>query len=179
MRSVTLNDRIIVVPYDPAWITMFRAESKRINRALKDNLVSINHIGSTAIPGIFAKPIIDILLEVHGLVLLDNQQGAMEELGYEAMGEFGIPGRRYFRKSDPSGVRTHHVHAFQVGSAEIERHLAFRDYMIAHPAEAQAYGELKKQLARAHPKDRQAYMDGKDQFVKEQEAKALKWRRLQ
>ena len=69
------------------------------------------------------------------------------------------------------------MHAFQSGSADIERLLAFRDYMIAHPAEAQAYGALKRKLARAHPEDRQAYVDGKDEFVKEHEAKALNWRR--
>ena len=69
------------------------------------------------------------------------------------------------------------MHAFQNGSAEIEQLLAFRDYMIAHPAEAQAYGALKRELARAHPEDRQAYVDGKDEFVKEHEAKALNWRR--
>jgi GrpB-like predicted nucleotidyltransferase (UPF0157 family) len=174
---VGLPDRVVVVPYDPTWPGEFEAESKRILRALGDNVVSVHHMGSTAVPGLFAKPIIDVLLEVHDIVCLDGQTGAMEDLGYEAMGEFGIPGRRYFRKCDRSGVRTHHVHAFQVGSAEIERHLAFRDYMVAHPAEAQAYGALKRELARAHPDDRQAYMDGKDAFVKEHEAKALAWRR--
>jgi GrpB-like predicted nucleotidyltransferase (UPF0157 family) len=172
---VGLPDRVVVVPYDPAWPSEFETESKRILRALGDNVLYAHHIGSTAIPGIFAKPIVDILLEVHDLVRLDGQTGAMEDLGYEAMGEFGIPGRRYFRRRDRSGVRTHHVHAFQRGSAEIERLLAFRDYMIAHPAEAQAYGALKRELARVHAEDRQAYMDGKDGFIKEHEAKALKW----
>ena len=93
------------------------------------------------------------------------------------MGEFGIPGRRYFRKRNHLGVRTHHVHAFQTRNPEIERHLAFRDYMIAHPMDAQAYGALKRELARVYPHDRQAYMDGKDKFVKEHEARALRWRR--
>ena len=172
-----MRDQIVVVPYDPAWQGEFETESKRILHALGNNVVSVHHIGSTAIPGIFAKPIIDILLEVNDLVRLDDETGAMQELGYEAMGEFGIPGRRYFRKSDRSGVRTHHVHAFQTGSPEIERHLAFRDYMIAHPTAARAYGALKRELARAYPHDRQAYVDGKDEFVKEHEAKALSWRR--
>lgn len=170
-------DQIVVTPYDPAWQGEFETESKRILHALGNNVVSVHHIGSTAIPGIFAKPIIDILLEINDLVQLDNETGAMQELGYGAMGEFGIPGRRYFRKSNRSGVRTHHVHAFQTGNPEIERHLAFRDYMIAHPAEAQAYGALKRELARVYPHDRRAYMDGKDGFVKEHEAKALSWRR--
>jgi GrpB-like predicted nucleotidyltransferase (UPF0157 family) len=174
-QEVTLPDRVVVVPYDPAWRSQFATEAELILRALGDNVVAVHHIGSTAIPGIFAKPIIDILLEVHDLARLDSQAGALMELGYEAMGEFGIPGRRYFRKINDAGVRTHHVHAFQAGSAEVERHLAFRDYMIAHPAAAEAYGALKRELAQAHPDDRQAYMDGKDTFVKEHEAKALDW----
>lgn len=172
-----MADRIVVVAYDPAWPAEFEAEAQRIARALGSNVVALHHIGSTAIPGMFAKPILDILLEVDDLAALDRETGALQALGYEAMGEFGIPRRRYFRKSNAAGVRTHHLHAFQVGDAEIERHLAFRDYLIAHPAAAQAYGALKQELARRFVDDRQAYMDGKDAFVKEQEAKALQWRR--
>ena len=175
--EVDLLDQIVVMPYDPAWQGDFETEAKRILHALGNIVVSVHHIGSTAIPGIFAKPIIDILLEVDNLVQLDNETGAMQELSYEAMGEFGIPGRRYFRKNNHLGVRTHQVHAFQIRNPEIERHLAFRDYMIAHPMQAQAYGALKRELAREYPNDSQAYMDGKDEFVKEHEAKALSWRR--
>lgn len=104
---------------------------------------------------------------------LDSKRSAMEQLGYEAMGEFGIPGRRYFRKDDASGIRTHHVHAFQSGSPEIERHLVFRDYMIAHPEAAQAYSLLKQRLAQEYPGDKEAYMDGKDPFIKEHLAQAI------
>ena len=174
---VGLPDLVIVVPYDPTWSGEFVTESKHILCALGDNVASMYHIGSTAIPGIFAKPILDILLVVHDVFRLDSQAGSMKELGYEAMGEFGISGRRYFRKSNRLGVSTHHVHAYQSGSADIERHIAFRDYLIAHPAEAQAYSALKRELARVHPEDRQAYVNGKDAFVKEHEAKALDWRR--
>ena len=93
--------------------------------ALRGVVVALHHIGSTSIPGIFAKPIIDILLEVSDLEKLDKQSHALVALGYERLGEFGIVGRRYFRKNSASGIRTHHVHAFQTGNAEIERHLAF------------------------------------------------------
>ena len=168
--------RIQVVAHDPAWRSEFEAEEKRIARALGDIVVRLHHIGSTAIPGIFAKPIIDILLEVENIVRLDEESSAMEQLGYEATGEFGIPGRRYFRKDNASSIRTHQVRAFQTGSPEIARHLAFRDYMIAHPMEAQTYGALKQRLALEHPDDMEAYMDGKDAYIKEHEAKALAWR---
>ena len=171
--------RIQVVAHDPAWRSEFDAERDCIAHALGDIVIRLHHIGSTAIPGIFAKPIIDILLEVGDIVRLDERSSTLEELGYEAMGEFGIPGRRYFRKNHASGIRTHQVHAFQVGSKEVERHLAFRDYMIAHTVEAQAYSELKQRLALAHPDDIEAYMDGKDPFIKEHEAKAIAWRSSQ
>ncbi len=162
--------------YDPAWQGAFEAEADEIARALGDIVVALHHIGSTAIPGIYAKPIIDMLLEVDEIGRLDDRSAALERLGYEAMGEFGIPGRRYFHKEDASGTRTHHVHAFQADSPEIERHLAFRDYMIAHPEAARQYGALKRRLAREHPDDIEAYMDGKDPFIKEHEAGALAWR---
>jgi len=168
--------RVRVVAHNPAWKREFEAEAKHIANALEDIFISIHHIGSTAIPGIFAKPIIDILLIVDDIIRLDDKSSAMEQLGYEVMGEYGIPGRRYFRKNNSSGIRrTHQVHSFQSYSPEIKRHLAFRDYMLAHPIEAQAYSTLKQRLAREHPKDIAAYMDGKDPFIKEHEAKAMAW----
>ena len=175
-QEFTLPMRVRVVAHDPAWKNDFEAEADHIARALGDIVVSLYHIGSTAIPGIFAKPIIDILLEVDDIVRLDGRSSAMEQLGYEAMGEFGIPGRRYFRREIASGIRTRQVHAFASGSTEIERHLAFRDFMIAHPTEAQAYSQLKQRLAREHPCDIEAYIDGKDLFIKEHEGKAITWR---
>ncbi len=171
-----MQRKIEVVPYDTGWVSEFEAEGKRISGALGETVVRLHHIGSTAIPGIYAKPIIDFLMEVYDIVKLDDKSSALVKLGYEAKGEFGIPGRRYFRKNDASGVRTHQIHAFGVGSPEIERHLAFRDYMSVHAAEARAYSELKKSLAILHPHDIQAYMDGKDAFIKEHEAKAIAWR---
>ena len=103
----------------------------------------------------------------------------MESRGYEGKGEYGIPGRRYFRKDNREGVRTHHVHAFEAGSAEAERHLAFRDYMLAHPSEAQRYSELKRRLAEEHPQSMDGYIDGKDGFIKEIDRRAARWRASQ
>ena len=168
---------IRVVPYDPRWPADFEVEAARIMRALGEIVVRLHHIGSTAIPTTSAKPIIDLLLEVVAVSDLDRRTSAMEALGYEAMGEFGIPGRRYFRRNDAAGMRTHQVHAFDATSPELERHLAFRDYMIAHPTIAREYGALKQRLAAAHPDDIIAYSNGKDAFVKEHEARALQWRR--
>lgn len=164
-----------VVPYDPAWKQAYAAEAARISAALRDAHAEVHHIGSTAIPGIYAKPIIDILLVVPSLESLDARANAMVELGYEALGEFGIAGRRYFRKNNKNGMRTHQVHAFQRGTDGEKRHLAFRDYMNAHPQAAQQYSQLKQRLAIACAGSIQDYMDGKDSFVKHHEAAALAW----
>ena len=168
--------RIEVIPHDPAWQGEFSAEAQRIRRALGKIVVRLHHIGSTAIPGLSAKPIIDLLLEVEEVAELDDRSADLQALGYEVMGEFGIPGRRYFRKNNASGVRTHQLHAFKADAAQVERHLAFRDYLIAHPAEAGLYSELKQKLAQTHPGDIEAYMDGKDPFIKEHQARAIAWR---
>jgi GrpB-like predicted nucleotidyltransferase (UPF0157 family) len=169
--------KVRVVPPDPGWPAEFAAEAGRVRAALGGMTAAVHHIGSTAVPGLWAKPIIDLLLEVEALEALDARAPALTGLGYEALGEFGIPGRRYFRKNSAAGVRTHQIHAFARGGAEGERHLAFRDYLIAHPEVARAYGRLKQRLAAAHPDDLEAYMDGKDPFIKEHEAKAVRWSR--
>jgi GrpB-like predicted nucleotidyltransferase (UPF0157 family) len=171
--------KVEVVPHDPRWRDAFEAEARRVAAALGENVSAIHHIGSTAIPGIYAKPIIDLLVEVGDLNGVDGRGSAMESLGYEVMGEYGIPGRRYFRKDDREGIRTHHVHVFEAGSAEAERHLAFRDYMLAHPADARSYSELKRKLAEEHPQSPDGYMDGKDAFVKEVDRRAKRWRASQ
>ncbi|AFY49121.1 hypothetical protein Nos7524_3324 [Nostoc sp. PCC 7524] len=167
--------KVEVVPHNPNWRSEFASESQQIALALRENLVAVHHIGSTAIPQIYAKPIIDILVEVKEITKVDEQSSAIEALGYEVMGEYGIPGRRYFRKHNKAGVRTHHIHTFAVGSADIKRHLAFRDYMIAHVEDAQKYSELKRELAKKYPDDIEGYMDGKDGFIQEMERKALEW----
>lgn len=167
--------RVEVVPPDPTWKEKFETEAQQIARVMGENVVAIHHIGSTAIPGIYAKPIIDFLVEVRDIHQTDAHTAEMTAIGYEALGEFGLPGRRYFRKNRSPEIRTHNVHTYEVGSSEITRHLAFRDYLIAHPAIAQQYSDLKQQLAQQHPQDIEGYMDGKDAFVKAIERQALVW----
>ena len=148
-----------VVPYDPSWLHRFDLERDRVANALGDIVVALHHIGSTT-----------------DQAERDRRSPRIESLGYEAKGEFGIPGRRYFRRDDANGIRTHQVHAFAFDSGEVLRHLAFRDYLIANPQVAESYGDLKEQLAARFPHDIEAYSHGKDGFVKEHEAKALLWR---
>ena len=171
--------KVEVVPHNSEWQKAFRAEAKLIAAALGENVAAVHHIGSTAIPGIYAKPGIDLLIEVKNITEVDNRSAAMESLGYEVMGEFGISGRRYFRKDSVKGIRTHQIHTFESGSAQVERHLAFRDYLAAHPADAQKYSELKRKLAAEHPQNMDGYIDGKEDFIKDTDRKAAEWRRSQ
>ncbi|MDO8270589.1 MAG: GrpB family protein [Gammaproteobacteria bacterium] len=166
---------ILVVKHNPDWARLFEQEAHRIRLAVGGTAVQIHHIGSTAISHTKAKPVIDILLEATSLDSLDQKNQSLEALGYEAKGEFGIPGRRYFRLDDATGRRTHQIHAFEAGVQNVIRHIAFRDYMRAHPPIAVEYGELKERLARENPNDMEAYIDGKDSFVKEHERRALLW----
>ena len=168
---------IEVVPHDPSWVVQFESEAAIWRRLLVPSLVGIHHIGSTAVPAIYAKPIIDILVEVTDLRAVDERVAMVEAAGYEAMGEFGIAGRRYFRKDDDRGIRRFQTHVFSAGSADIERHLAFRDYLRSHPSVASEYSRLKRSLAKQCGHDREAYIKGKDPFIKTQEHLALRWRR--
>jgi len=167
--------QVQVAPPNPKWTSWFRDEELLLRDALHDIDYEIHHIGSTAIPGIFAKPVIDILLLVQDLELLDFRNSKFRLLGYESMGEFGIPERRYFRKDSPQGIRTHQVHSFTQGSLGATRHLAFRDYMKSHTEAANAYSLLKQNLASSFPDNMQAYIEGKDEFVKQHEDLALTW----
>ena len=162
-----------VVPYNPSWPTQFEAEAQALRTLLGGGIENIHHIGSTSVPGLAAKPIIDIILEVNEISTLDAMKMKFENLGYEVMGEYGIPRRRYFRKG--GARRTHHIHAFASGDNHVARHLAFRDYLRAHPTVAKEYAEVKQLAAERSNNDIEDYCDAKDPFVKEHEAKALQW----
>ncbi len=166
---------VFVVPHDTRWKMAFADEAKAIERALATTPIQLHHIGSTAIPDILAKPVIDLLATVSRLYDVDVQTHAFESLGYEAMGAYGIEGRRYFRKFDSDGTRTHHLHVFEEGSHHAERHLAFRDYLTAHPEVAKEYSALKEHLTRGNSVTWDAYMDGKDPFVSRVEPQAVDW----
>jgi GrpB-like predicted nucleotidyltransferase (UPF0157 family) len=164
---------ILVVPYNPEWPATFEMEAGLISRALGTAATVIHHIGSTSIPGIYAKPIIDVLVETSSVNEIDSRSSEMEAIGFEVLGEFGINGRRYFRKFNDAGLRTCHIHSFANGSIDAKRHIAFRDYMRAHPLEAKEYSELKQMLARKFPHDSEGYMDGKDDFINAVEELAM------
>lgn len=169
-----MAQHIVVVEYEPQWIREFKKEANLVQNILGENCVFVHHIGSTAVPGLAAKPIIDIMPVVHNLKQVDAVKTTFEGIGYEYLGEFGIPGRRFLRKGGDE--RTHHIHIFSESQKEdIERHLAVRDYLRAHKDACDAYAELKKTLAKKYPYDRDGYCNGKDEFMKQLEEKALNW----
>lgn len=164
---------IEVVPYDPRWQKEYIEESRKIRDILNCEIVEIHHIGSTAIPGIYAKPIIDILIVVKDIENIDKYNEKMHGLGYISKGEFGIEGRRFFLKGLYD--RTHHMHIFETGNPEIIRHLNFRDYMISHPETAKDYEKLKRGLSVKFRYDNEGYCKGKDEYIKDIDQRAKAW----
>lgn len=164
---------VIVREYDPRYPALYEGEAASLSRILGESLLSIHHIGSTAVPGLKSKPIIDIMVAVRSLADVDGKKGEFEEIGYECLGEFGIKGRRYLRKGGDE--RTHQVHIFEGGDkGNLMRHLAVRDYLIAHEDVRGEYGRLKEALALRFPYDIESYCDGKEAFVRKLEGKALR-----
>ena len=173
--------RIIeVVDYDPVWIAAFEKEAALLNAVFGQRVVEVHHIGSTAVPNLDAKPIIDILVVLDNTDDINSFDRAMEDIGYRVRGECldapipGTPGRFYFTK-ETNGVRSHHVHVYAKGHADIFDKLAFRDYLRAHKDTATIYGELKLRIAAEHRFDNIGYMTAKDGFVKSTLIEARRW----
>ncbi len=148
--------------YNPNWSLLFLAEKERLFASLGNDVLDVQHIGSTAIPGMPAKPILDIGVAVANFEEASRCIPLLEQLGYRYKGENGIPRRHYFVKGEP---RTHHLHMLEIESAEWKSHLRFRDYLRRNPASAQAYASLKQNLATQFATDREAYQNGKEDFI--------------
>lgn len=151
---------IRVVKYNPEWVQTFHDEAIKIKEALGNNCTETHHIGSTSVPGLSAKPIIDILPVVVDLRAVDEKNFKMQELGYEVKGEYGFMLRRFFVKA-----KAFHVHVFEQNNSDIERHLKFRNWMRNNPKDRDAYATLKKDLAKHYPNDMTSYCLGKDEFI--------------
>jgi len=165
---------VLLVSYDPEWPHLANAHSARLS-VLGSVLVAVHHIGSTSVPGLAAKPIIDLMPLVSSLCDLDRQRQCIEALGYGWHGELGIAGRRYCTLANESGTRIVQLHFFAADSPEVTRHLAFRDYLRAHPEERNAYEREKRRARDLHPNDSHAYTDEKAAWIQAAERKALAW----
>lgn len=165
--------KVEIKPFNEQWFCQYEEEKERLIKIFGIEVLAIHHIGSTSVKGLKAKPIIDILVVVKEITRVDVFNDAMREIGYEAKGENGIPKRRYFQKG--GDFRTHHVHIYQVGDVEIDRHLVFRDYLRMYPKIAEQYGNLKEKLAKQYLYEIAAYSKGKEKFVLDVEREALIW----
>ncbi len=162
---------IEVADYDPQWPSVFAGIAARVRAAFADGpLVEIEHIGSTSVPGLPAKPIVDIDVIIRSRADLPDAVARLATLGYEHQGDGGIPSREAFLP--PADAVYHHLYVCAEDSPELERQLAFRDYLRAHPDAARQYGELKRELAARHVTDMDAYVNGKTVFVEAVLAKA-------
>jgi GrpB-like predicted nucleotidyltransferase (UPF0157 family) len=163
-----------LLPHDPQWAEKAAVESRALAFAMGSTLLTVLHVGSTAIPGIRAKPILDLIPVVTNLSELDRHRADIEALGYQWWGEFGLSGRRYCTRADPATTRRLiQLHCFVEGSPEIARHLAFRDYLRENPDIAAAYDQEEAHCQNLHPDNSHAYSDCKSAWIRKAEAEAV------
>ncbi len=169
------TEDVHIEPYNPGWPKKFESEAKLLWEILNsDNIVNIEHFGSTAVPGLSAKPIIDILIGVKSLSEAKKFIPILERLGYSYWGDDPRKDGYYLVKGlPPNGPRTFHIHITEIGSERWGR-LLFRDYLIKHPEEVREYEKLKLNLAEKYKNDREAYTEAKGEYVKSVMEKARK-----
>jgi GrpB-like predicted nucleotidyltransferase (UPF0157 family) len=163
-----------VEEYDPEWSVLFENERQRILNALGSHIVRIEHIGSTAVVGLGAKPIIDMMIALKTLSDADRCIDPLERIGYQYVPEHetATPERRYFHKGNPPGEQHYHIHMVEISSDFWMRHLLFRDYLRMHPEVAQQYYRLKRRLAAEYGSDRDGYTQPKTAFIEDAVSRA-------
>ena len=159
--------KVEVHPYDPKWPVLYEQEANRLRSALGGWILDIEHIGSTAIPGMPAKPIIDIAIGIRNFEEGLEMVPLMTELGYHFRGEVGVPRRHFYMLGKP---RTHHVHVYEFASENWRQRLAFRNALRSNPGKAMEYAALKQKLAEEFPRDIAGYSQGKKDFIERMES---------
>jgi GrpB-like predicted nucleotidyltransferase (UPF0157 family) len=164
--------------YSADWQIEFEREAARLRRLIGEELAAIHHIGSTSVPGLPAKPIIDLIPIARDIDRIDDCTPRLVEAGYKAWGEYGIAGRRFFTK-DAGEYRTHNLHVFEDDDPTVERHLALCAYLRHDENACHEYAALKREVYARHPADITAYNDGKDAWIKRTEPIAIAWYRCE
>ena len=160
-----MNKHVIVQSYDESWKTDFIAIRDELDAALKDLALRIEHVGSTSVEGLSAKPIIDIDVVISDRSVLPEVVSALGSIGYTHEGDLGIPGREAFKYEGKDHLRKHHLYVCAQDSEELKRHLAFRDYLRSHPEAASEYGRIKEEGAALYPYDIDRYIEHKSPFI--------------
>jgi len=154
---------IVIVDYDPYWPKLFEELRTPVANVLGDLALAIEHVGSTSVPELAAKPIVDMDVVVASTTQLGAVITRLATLGYVHEGDLGISGREAFVW--PPSTPRHHLYVCPKDSMALRRHLAFRDYLLKHPDEVQRYGRLKQELAEKFRNDRSAYTNAKDEYI--------------
>ena len=168
-----MPEKVVIVPYDPEWPALFARLGADLRQALGTVALRIDHIGSTSVPGLAAKPVIDVQISVASFELLDAFRIPLQSLGFVYRPDNPDLSKRYFR--EPPGTRRTHIHVFRAGSWPEQVSLLFRDYMRAHDEDARQYAALKYRLAAQYQDDRLGYTDAKSPLIWEVMARAHRW----
>ena len=159
------TERVIVEPYNEAWEQAFDKIKNEIEAAIGDLILGVEHVGSTSVEGMWAKPCIDIDVIIKDYSVFDAVVNKLAAIGYIHEGDLGIPGREAFRYTDKPHLYPHHLYVCPAGSQELYRHLTFRDFLRTHPAAAQEYGRVKERAALQHPDDIEGYIRAKTPVI--------------
>ena len=158
---------VTVVPYDGTWAERFREIEREIREALGDLALGIEHVGSTSVKGLSAKPVIDIDVVIRDYAVFDEVCLRLRRIGYFHRGDLGIPGREAFAYEGKEHLLKHHLYVCPEGSEELRRHLLFRDWLRTHPEDRAEYGRIKTEGAKLYPGDMERYIAHKAPFIKE------------
>ncbi len=160
-----VTKHVAVLPYDEQWKQDFLKIKAELADALGELAIKIEHVGSTSVQGLSAKPIIDIDVVIKDYTVLEDVVSALGEIGYQHEGNLGIVGREAFKYNGKEHLQKHHLYVCPEDSPELKRHLAFRDYLRAHPEAVRDYSRVKEEGAKQYPDDMERYIEHKSPFI--------------
>ena len=159
--------KVVVVPYDAAWKADFEKIKNEIENAVGSLIIGVEHVGSTAVEGMSAKPCIDVDIIIKDYSVFDEVALALRAIGYIHEGDLGISGREAFKYDDKPHLKKHHLYVCPQCSEELRRHITFRDFLISHPAKAAEYSRVKENAAQLFPDDIDKYIQYKSPYIQE------------
>ena len=160
-----VTKHVVVLPYDEQWKQDFLRIKAELTNALGQLTIGIEHVGSTSVRGLSAKPIIDIDVVMIDYTVWEDVASALGEIGYQHEGNLGIVGREAFRYDGKEHLKKHHLYVCPKDSPELERHIAFRDYLRTHPDAVREYSHIKEEAAKQYPNDIERYIEHKSPFI--------------